>query len=436
MHRGGEFLNQRAQKLSSAVLAHASRPVSREYVCDLLALACHLLWLPGRAKEAVVHLDTAMKSLAANSYGGELEKSLRYAMARADVQFKADCRRREALKLQRHAASLPEFRTVRCIAADELNDHLHAWHEQAEPVLVKGLAWTMTSTKWSFQHIRDVAGHCSVELMKPSSQSALWAKLETSTTSLVRDFIDRLLTANALAGNGSDCPSTTQSPTCDEPAAKRSMPSKQAADDCDYLFDWSLPLNCPELAAEVSVPPGLADNWLSNLSEGTQYHNSWPSLFAAPSGLASGLHIDAFCSSFWMAVFEGTKRWTIFPRDEAAMLSPTYPFSLDAALPMDVTGWNDPMSSLATDYPALTMTHPWQVCVEAGDVLLVPWGCAHQVENVGTTLAISSNVVTRHNAKESISWLSLQRLEDPNADGIVRELTSRLKEASRVLVPG
>ena len=42
--------------------------------------------------------------------------------------------------------------------------------------------------------------------------------------------------------------------------------------------------------------------------ESSLYHSSWPSLFIAPAGITSELHVDAFASNFWMALFEGKKR--------------------------------------------------------------------------------------------------------------------------------
>ena len=81
-------------------------------------------------------------------------------------------------------------------------------------------------------------------------------------------------------------------------------------DQC-YLFDWSLPLNCPELMQELAIPEYVADDFLQRTPAGSLYQDSWPSLFIAPAGLTSELHVDAFGSNFWMALFEGRKRWVL-----------------------------------------------------------------------------------------------------------------------------
>lgn len=80
--------------------------------------------------------------------------------------------------------------------------------------------------------------------------------------------------------------------------------------DPKYLFDWSLPLHCPELMADLKIPDYFADNIFLRTPESSLYHNSWPSLFIAPAGITSELHVDAFASNFWMALFEGKKRYS------------------------------------------------------------------------------------------------------------------------------
>lgn len=78
--------------------------------------------------------------------------------------------------------------------------------------------------------------------------------------------------------------------------------------DQRYLFDWSLPVHCPQLASELFIPRYFAGDFLQRTTPGSLYHDSWPSLFIAPAGCRSELHVDAFGSNFWMALFEGRKR--------------------------------------------------------------------------------------------------------------------------------
>ena len=76
-----------------------------------------------------------------------------------------------------------------------------------------------------------------------------------------------------------------------------------------YLFDWSLPLHCPELARELTIPCYFAGDFLQRTPAGSLYQDSWPSLFLSPAGITSELHVDAFGSNFWMALFQGKKRF-------------------------------------------------------------------------------------------------------------------------------
>ena len=76
-----------------------------------------------------------------------------------------------------------------------------------------------------------------------------------------------------------------------------------------YLFDWSLPANCPELAKELKIPNYFVNDFLQRTDSESLYRDSWPSLFVAPAGVTSELHVDAFGSNFWMALFEGRKRY-------------------------------------------------------------------------------------------------------------------------------
>ena len=75
-----------------------------------------------------------------------------------------------------------------------------------------------------------------------------------------------------------------------------------------YLFDWSLPLYAPELVTELTIPKYFANDFLQRAGPDNLYHNSWPSLFIAPKGVFSDMHIDSFGSNFWMALFQGKKR--------------------------------------------------------------------------------------------------------------------------------
>lgn len=105
-------------------------------------------------------------------------------------------------------------------------------------------------------------------------ESTEWAKLETACSMKISDFMDSL----------------------------------QSLQEPLYLFDWSIPTHAPELAKELVIPKYFAGDFLQRTAPESLYQNSWPSLFIAPAGLHSDLHVDAFGSNFWMALFKGRKR--------------------------------------------------------------------------------------------------------------------------------
>ena len=108
-------------------------------------------------------------------------------------------------------------------------------------------------------------------------ESTEWAKLESACSMKIYDFIDSL----------------------------------QSLREPLYLFDWSIPTHSPELAKELVIPRYFAGDFLQRTTPGSLYRDSWPSLFIAPAGLHSDLHVDAFGSNFWMALFQGRKRSVI-----------------------------------------------------------------------------------------------------------------------------
>lgn len=118
-------------------------------------------------------------------------------------------------------------------------------------------------------------GSTIAPLKRQMKDSAEWAKLEPAGSCTVAEFISLL--------------------------------SNKEEDR--YLFDWSLPLYAPELVTELTIPKYFANDFLQRVaSSDNLYHDSWPSLFIAPKGVFSDMHVDSFGSNFWMALFEGKKR--------------------------------------------------------------------------------------------------------------------------------
>ncbi|CAN0330004.1 unnamed protein product [Pylaiella littoralis] len=199
-----------------------------------------------------------------------------------------------------------------------------------------------------------------------------------------------------------------------------------------YLHDWSVPQNlgsdCSLLAGRFQVPKFFAGDMLQRLAgQGLPYTDSWPSLFVGPKGSKSDTHVDSFGSHFWMALLEGKKRWILYPKEEAPLLYPVWP-----------EGCHDPVFEADSNRPDAVRTPAallakGSCCVlEAGDLLFVPAGCPHRVENLTDTLALSCNYVDATNVDGSLKALQDQAFTDPGAGA----LASALRACDRQLVRG
>ena len=89
-----------------------------------------------------------------------------------------------------------------------------------------------------------------------------------------------------------------------------------------YLFDQPLSQRCPAVVEELMYdahqtyrPSGLTVGRVrepafvqDNLLQGTASAGLWPSLFVGKSTVHAELHVDAWCSHFYMKMLHGRKR--------------------------------------------------------------------------------------------------------------------------------
>lgn len=281
----------------------------------------------------------------------------------------------------------PQFTKVDRVSINDLSkkEFFNKYVKTQKPVILLDLVKEMTQCPWDLNFVRKTAGKKKVLLKKLVPLSAEWAQLEDSSTSTVEDFIDNV----------------------------------KRGETKDYLFDWSLPLHCPELDKTLKLPSFFEDNYLLATAPGSLYRHSWPSLFVAPAAAVSQLHVDAFASSFWMALFEGEKRWTFFPPSDLSLLYPTYTHSMDPVFSVNLT-----KPDLHT-YPLLAFTHPSQCVLQPGELLYVPSGSPHFVENLSVSLAVSSNHVDESNYKEVCEQLRVNGLVDPHSDELQQQLQKK-----------
>lgn len=117
-----------------------------------------------------------------------------------------------------------------------------------------------------------------------------------------------------------------------------------------------------------------------------------------------------------MALLQGTKRWTLFARDETAKLGPSYAMSLDPCFDAEADLEGDaerrPEGTRTKHAPQAANAVRWEGDLEPGQVLFVPSGCAHCVTNLTNTLAISANYVDGSNVERAVSELEYAASED------------------------
>jgi hypothetical protein len=412
---GRRFLERRARELEGALPA-----CSREEAAETRACLGSMLHLLGQLADAEAHLERAVRE--EGRFSCQLERVRRDRLAR---QALLDAR----LAPVRPAAI---WEDIDRIDASDLStaDFQRRFADKGRPVIISGLVPRMFSAGvWTRERLRTELGAKTFVPRLRVPQSPDWASLEDAPALTVSAFLDTM----SSEGRSEDHRSAqgpneilTQTPGC---APK------------GYLFDWNLPDNAPNLCSEISIPAYFADDLLQQLPEGAMYRDAWPSLFVGPRGTRSGLHIDAFGSNFWMAVLEGTKRWKLFRRSDAAFLGPSYQISLDptfaaerdsavVGLPDDHTGAGTASDEVggSRTLDAIDAEHMassaggWDFCLHAGEVLFVPAGCPHGVWNVTDSIAISANYVDYSNLSLAITELELTSAEDPRVRPVLDSL--------------
>ena len=231
---------------------------------------------------------------------------------------------------------------------------------------------TPTKDIWTHEFILKNAGKCKFVSKVPTPGSTEWAGLESSAESVVSEFM-----------------------------------SPSGVEGSAYLFDWSLPLNCPALDENFVTPSLLQENYLKLTSSSALYHNSWPSLFVAKKGTNSGLHVDAFGSHFWMFLISGRKNWTFYAPEDCGSLNPKFYDSLDPIFRPS----KDQLESLQC----------YSVELLPGQLLFVPSGSPHRVENITDTVAVSGNFVNESNLDEVVKHLKINALKDPRSEDLLTE---------------
>ena len=99
------------------------------------------------------------------------------------------------------------------------------------------------------------------------------------------------------------------------------------------------------------------------------------------------------------------------------MLYPHYEDSLDLVFDVDLS------CPEFDKHPLLSRVTPLQCILEPGELLFVPYGCPHRVENLEDTLAVSANFVDISNFEIVVEELKGNALLDPQAEDLLIQMT-------------
>eukprot|EP00930_Biecheleria_cincta_P090347 TRINITY_DN7970_c0_g2_i1.p1 TRINITY_DN7970_c0_g2~~TRINITY_DN7970_c0_g2_i1.p1 ORF type:complete len:491 (-),score=100.93 TRINITY_DN7970_c0_g2_i1:17-1489(-) len=204
----------------------------------------------------------------------------------------------------------------------------------------------------------------------------------------------------------------------------------QAPRDAAQLFDYSIWQQCPDsLGKEVVMPtrwfPVDLYTHASNRVHPVTGSAS-PTLFLAPVGSGSALHVDFLQTHFWMAMCHGRKRWRLVPKDDLCLLHPMYLTDLNPAFPVDLDEVERQQEQASTGMvrqrPGLPQVNILEVMLEPGDLIFVPNGWPHQVENMETSVAISANFIDSSNLAASMAEAQVLGLVEEDAHFVATAL--------------
>lgn len=150
-----------------------------------------------------------------------------------------------------------------------------------------------------------------------------------------------------------------------------------------YIFDKKI-LSSSELIGDYTVPDVFSEDLFDLMEDDDRPDYKW--LLLGPNGSGSPFHTDPHDSSAWNAVIEGCKRVSFYPPwvippgvDEEEIHSEYY-------------ASEDTMEWYRSIFPTLPPERlPIECLVQPGEILFIPSGWWHQVQNIGHTIAVTQN---------------------------------------------
>ncbi len=222
------------------------------------------------------------------------------------------------------------------ISAPSLRDFMDNYAMHSKPVIITN--YSAPFENMTREHILNKCGHLTVEISQYNKNIDTWANLETVRMANMKEFIN----------------------------------SKENTSEIG-IFDFELPRKCPEILENYfTVPKYFVQDFFQRVKQQNfNYKTSWPSLFFGLPDSFSGLHRDSAGAAFWQYVIEGKKDWRIL----------------------------NSMEKITFNFFGESKTQIWEGVVEPGELIYIPGNCPHQVKNIGETLAMSGNLISKDSFK-------------------------------------
>lgn len=156
-----------------------------------------------------------------------------------------------------------------------------------------------------------------------------------------------------------------------------------------YLKDWHACLDLKDTRL-FSTPPLLRDDflndWLSTKPDASDYRF----VYIGPAGSRTGVHTDVLHSNSWSAQLAGQKKWLLLSPQHAHLVE-------DANGVCNVDSFPDRVAS--------ELCH--EVIQRPGEIIFVPSGWYHAVENLEDSLSLNVNWIDSASLRRS--WNHLEK---------------------------
>ncbi|CAE8635775.1 unnamed protein product [Polarella glacialis] len=177
-----------------------------------------------------------------------------------------------------------------------------------------------------------------------------------------------------------------------------------------YLKDWHLVQDCRRLGLQIpyEAPDYLAaplHDWLNLYKDVTTSGcDDFRFCYAGVAGTCTLLHHDVLCSHSWSANISGLKRWVFYPPEVSPWLVDRRGDAASSAAPgRRPQGWEKQWPKLH-----LAWDRRLEFLQEAGELVFVPSGWYHEVENLTFAVSINHNWLNASNAEKVWGFLEAE----------------------------